>query len=62
MTDHDDDCLHNLHILNSELQRLGVPALISDRAAALYPPGDLPSLLRATRAYLSKVITDLAGM
>ena len=54
--------LEDLEILNMELRRLGVPPLISDAAASLYPAGDLPALIRATRAYLSKIVTDLGGV
>jgi len=54
--------LADLEILNLELTRLGVGAVISDAAASLYPVDELPALIAATRHHLRHTAEQLGGL
>lgn len=54
--------LAGLRTLNAELERHGRPALIRLEAAELFPTGDLPALIAATRVELASVVRALAGL
>ena len=54
--------LAGLRVLNGELSRHGRAPLISLEAAELYPTGDLPTLIGATRVELTSVVRAMAGL
>lgn len=67
MADVDDaaqraDLLADLEILNMDLARLGVVPLVSDAAASLFPPAELPALVDATRRHLRTSARELGGL
>lgn len=60
VTDTARDPLADLATLNAELARYGAQPVMSNAAAALYPPEDLPPLLAATRRHLMLVARSSA--
>lgn len=52
MTDPAHDYLADLITLNTELERLGIPPVLSTEAARVCPPSELDSVVVATRHYL----------
>jgi hypothetical protein len=55
----DRDHLADLMILNAELERLGIPALLSTEAARVCPPAELEHVAVTTRRYLLQRARDL---
>ena len=56
------DLLADLVILNRELERLGIPPVLSTEAARICPPGELDQVVVATRHYLLDRARDLGEM
>jgi hypothetical protein len=56
------DLLAELIVLNKELKRLGLPAVLSTEAARICPPNELDRVVVATRHYLLDRARDLAEM
>jgi hypothetical protein len=59
MTDPDRDYLADLEILNAELERLGIPLVLSTEAARVCPPAELDQIVVATRHHLLDRARDL---
>ena len=59
MTDPDHDYLADLEILNAELERLGIPLVLSTEAARVCPPAELDQIVVATRHHLLDRARDL---
>jgi hypothetical protein len=53
------DHLADLTILNRELERLGIPALLSIEAARICPPAELEHVAVTTRRYLLQRAREL---
>lgn len=56
------DYLADLVILNRELERLGIPPVLSTEAARLCPPSELDRIVVTTRHYLLDRARDLGGI
>ena len=59
MTDPDHDYLADLEILNAELERLGIPVVLSTEAARVCPVSELDQIVVATRHHLLDRARDL---
>jgi hypothetical protein len=53
------DYLADLVVLNRELERLGIPPVLSTEAARLCPPAELDRVVVTTRHYLLQRARDL---